>query len=540
MSMPDFYRRVYREDGMARLNWSSILQRVPLDRKVFHESVENGRKLEIEYLLAIVRPGCNYGVNHDVEEMGDDGVEHVRNNRTLFHVVSHNGGGRSNRKFMHTVRSADDPQHLPYTLEVQFMEPRDPEEVARDARDNGPRRLFVVSDAEWLVPERITSFANWHRNLWEYAGELPDVSEAGVVVWFDCERAKPSSALAYDKMPTLCLIDSLEQAGWIPVRGYICHRRAPLDDATLPYDSREALKQRWYYLVLLHIGRCLPLSDAGIPSVHPIAFYKLLLEGCHVKVGLSAKEYALQWNRGKLRSDDEVLPIEGDGPPEPLDDAEDFWAPLHGPTQALPKKKAVGGLSQPRRGRGRGRGRGGAAEPPAPVSDGDGSGGEGDPGGDGGEGDPGGHGGGGDGSGGDGGASGDGIAGGAVVPAEDFIALRPDWKVGDLVDCLEGLTIRFTPYTTKAGKYDPNWSMPCKRCPRGAQCMKRRGATAQHERTHGEIEPIAYLVVWHGMEWPTNPKIKNHRGETPKQADVDKCVRENYHQLVEICKHACR
>ena len=57
-----------------------------------------------------------------------------------------------------------------------------------------------------------------------------------------------------------------------------------------------------YYIVILEIDRCKPLSST-IPSDQPIAYYKLLLAGRNVEPGLGNNEY-----KRLLRESPEIAP----------------------------------------------------------------------------------------------------------------------------------------------------------------------------------------------------------------------------------------
>jgi len=525
ITLRNLLRRVYREDDMARENWSSVLSRVPLERPAEAPKTTRIGQMQNEFLAATLVPNTHYRVDHQITARNEAGLEVAVDSSTFFTVVNATSS-KSNRKFMHTVQTADDTEHLPFTVEVKFMDRWDDDS---DARANGPVRVYAQADPEWLLPARITSFDNWVKQLWRYGAEAPDPEEKSVVVWSGCRRGKPVFPLEDERCPTYNLIYAVQGAGWTPSPAYHLHHAILPVGGSLPYDSRESTSQKWYYRTLLELPRCLPLSDGGIPSVHPAAFYKLVLRGDRVKTGLTSREYVLQFNRGKLKSNDDVLPLEDGGEAPPNADGGDFFPPPLGPPAPKPKPRAQAGLSRP--GKGGGRGKAGAAKDPPPIEGGGGDGGGGS---------------GGAGGGGAGGAAGAGegggdAGGGGAVGPEDFLPPPlADWKVGDEVVGIDGRRLRYTNYMNKKGKREPNWSIKCDRCPPEAACGKRRGAIPQFEKAHGVIEPPAFLQVWHDMPWPSHPSKKNHRAEAATDEAVARYVAEHREELEDICRKAGR
>ena len=65
-----------------------------------------------------------------------------------------------------------------------------------------------------------------------------------------------------------------------------------------PMDDREAVKMKSYFIVLVELERCMPLTT-HIPSDQPILFYDLLLAGRRVEPGLGHKQY-LVLKRGEI------------------------------------------------------------------------------------------------------------------------------------------------------------------------------------------------------------------------------------------------
>ena len=106
---------------------------------------------------------------------------------------------------------------------------------------------------------------------------------------------------------------------------------------------------------------------------------------------------------------------------------------------------------------------------------------------------------------------------------------------GEDVASLDGITVRFNDWVTKAGKAEPNWTMKCKY---HASCNKRRGAVAAHMARHGKVECLAFLHAWHEVKFPTHPKYTTHAQETPTPEAVDAVVAAHRDELLEICRKA--
>ena len=325
------------------------------------------------------------------------------------------------------------------------------------------------------------------------------------------------------KIPTAQLVTVVRHKGWVPVQHGVNHTTLLVPGTPQDYDAREAVKQKFYYMTLLQLDSCLPLSGGFIPSQHPVPFYRLLLRGVRTKAGLGNKHYARQWNSLKGVDVADLAPLEEPlaPPPLPLPDDESFYPDL--PGVIVPKRKprssTPGGGG---RGRGGGRG-GGAAVPPPPIAapeplldepvvepaapePGPADGGSDDEG---------------------------------FFPAPVAREEREKQSTkGPVVASIDGLEVVFDNYFSPAGKHEPNFVMFCQKHQGGYH--KRRGCTERFEKEFGIIEPLAFLHCWHAVEWPTKPTIGSHPQENPSKEAVRAFAVAHAEELREVCRKCGR
>ena len=113
-------------------------------------------------------------------------------------------------------------------------------------------------------------------------------------------------------------------------------------DTTRIFDSREALKMRWYWrlLALRLLDRSLPLAGGTLPSQEPMAFYRLLLAGQSAVPGTSAADLLALLNayRGRAGRPALALPPNEVPEPEPIGDGVGI---LLIPPEGAPEGKAA-------------------------------------------------------------------------------------------------------------------------------------------------------------------------------------------------------
>ena len=521
--------RVYREDERGNVNWSSVASRVPLSRPVVTEDATRRQQLEREYLVTMLRPLEYYSVEKPVERMSENGTM-VQSTDTVHFQLLALAHSNSRDKTMHTFLSAEDISNTsPIAMHVQMFDTFD----GGDAVPDGKVRVFAESDSEWLLPSRIAPFENLGRmNM--YRSCIDDPEHRGVMIWSDKHLARRNFAITDTRIPTTVCIALLKEAGWDPVSCIVEHRTLKETGVPLPYDGRECLKMKAYFMVLLSLPKCLPRVIGGcIPSQEPVLFYKLLLRGESVKPGLSAATYRNMWNKTADKEED-LAPIEDAPPAPPLDDddGEAFSVLPEGVEAKARKARGPGGPHGRGRGEGRGAGRGGAgssgdggpppivAPPPEPGPPR--------------------------------GPGGPGPEPGPPpliddVPdesAEEFdvppIVHAPEPRgpkareAPNMLPGIGGCHVSYNPYVTPAGKFEPHWKCYCHK--HGVNCDKRRGV--QFSKKWGKIEPLCYLHAWHEVAFPTKPTIKSHALDNPTQEEVDRWAVEHRAELEAIVEQA--
>jgi hypothetical protein len=387
--------------------------------------------------------------------------------------------------------------------------------------------VFKEGDPEWVQPERIAPIDALLQRLHKYAVVRPSLEVPKAIELSGKELAKSMIPLTDDRCPVLLLARALEDQGWTKAKQTIIH----VSDELKVFDSRFATRMRWYFRALLHgVSRCVAYTTGGMPSQECMAYYRLLIQGIQTVPGLPAAQYQALLNSARRRKGQEIVPLPDWEKPPVLGDDTTFSWPLG---DAPPPPKARGGGQGPRRprsGRGLGRGNGkGHAQPPGPLA----------------------------------------LPLPPVPPApplplppivegeeETFVLPPPDpepdddtmvlpdpqagpsdgpparrqSQPGDWKDGIDGARICFTPYCEPGtGKKYNNYKITCP--VHGPKCFKTK--RSNYTATHGEVQPIAFLQAWREVNWPTDPKYKNHRQEDPTDMAVAHWVRDREAELVQ-------
>ena len=103
----------------------------------------------------------------------------------------------------------------------------------------------------------------------------------GVLILRVLKLTRPLHPVTDFRCPTLTIPLELHARGFRPVTGTVFQKENVIGDM----DGREAIRMQAYFIVLLQLDRCLPLTS-NIPSDQPILFYKLLLSGQRAEPGL--------------------------------------------------------------------------------------------------------------------------------------------------------------------------------------------------------------------------------------------------------------
>ena len=494
-----FMKRLYREDEMGDVDWTSIAQRLPVDRPVPTTEANTRAQLEKEYLAAVLEPLKYYSVEHTVSRTNDDGVAVPVQEHTRFQVLGAQHG-TSRLKTMHTVQSKDDitksgslALHI-----VRFDRWQDP-----DAPDDP--RLIVYPDGadEWVCPTTLADFDSFQNRLTYYRSATNAADHPRCIVLADPKEAQPRYALTDARYPTLALAWYLRHHGWDPAPRHCEHNALLPEGARGEFDSREAVRMKFYYMVLTQLQRCLPLSGYRVPSQQPIAFYRLLLNGAETMPDLGNKHYVLEYNRRLKPGPARKHQLEPLPPPEPkpIEAGDFFVVPVGAPE---PKRRASSGVG-PRgrgggRGRGSGRGEGGPPEPepaplplpppppapvPAPVPP---------------------------------------VVVGPPEESEEAYFAVPvppapvdrEREHADFKDGLDGCRVRWQAYVTPMGVPQPNFMV---KCPHHNACYKTCGTIPRHQKQFGDIEPLAILHAWAKLPWAPEAG-GTHRGLNPTKQQV--------------------
>ena len=478
-------------------------------------------------MVSVLKPLCFYRVVREAAEPNElGGID--RHDRELFFQVNTVMKAKNRAKTMHTVFSADDLlRTAPLVVNVTLM---DRWVAPEGTEDDGKERVLLELDDHFLLPppKKIVPFEDLAHRLYVYHNKSADPAHQGCIVLADMHHARPPYALDDDRCPTLQLVSELGRQNWVKVLKTVTHTALPLENGPAPeFDSREAVRMKYYYMCVLHLSRVLPLTGNRLPSQQCVVYYRLLMRGQATVPDLTSKEYTLLWNRKRGRAGKDLLPLPpvDTVPPVPVDLGDEDFAVLPS-GYVVAKRHSRGGVGRRGGGAGSGRGRHGGpggggggepppidfpvcppvADPPAPVV--------------------------------------------GFEEEEDFgvapAPVRPpkkekepfDWQAG-----INGAVIGFHNWVNPEGVAVPNWRIKCPNPAHvlnGRTCEKRRGAGGEFEARHGPIEPIAFLHCWLLINWPTDRKYKSHRFEPVPVDMLDRFVEEHRAELQAILERSNR
>jgi len=501
-----FYKRVYREDEKAELNWNNVATKPVFPRPVVPERAADAREqVETEYVTAIVEAGNHYSVRREIPAAPDGNDEVAHPTEVHFRLIN-TVSAHSRPHIVHTADAADDIENIATVAWEVIMETRMPSVATHDDAKMDARVVTFDAEPQWVRPWDITDFESLNKTLKVWRMAEPSTALVDCTALSGPDRAKVRFGVLDDRCPVLAIIQHLKNGGWNAVPRPITHTT----DEIAEFDSREALRQKRYLQVCCRIAHCKPLTSA-IPSRQVIHFYDCLLKGIAVEPNQRNSEYALVLNTRRQRdgkvpnllplADENVVPDEDDdailGPVRPAPKPKPKPAPKrsvhasqvrHG-TNLPPRPPPPCPLPNPDRVPVCGPG--GGAPPPGgddPIDSGPGE------------------------------SSEDEIRGAASSSTQPHP--KPRAKQKALSHTEPGLTpgteITWTDYVTPAGKPYPNFFMTCVQCLPNV-CGRTRGDIAAFTSMCGEVEPIAFL-----HEWEKLPQVpgKRHNRLNPASGDV--------------------
>ena len=109
---------------------------------------------------------------------------------------------------------------------------------------DGILRVYSASDSEWLLPYRLAPFSAFIKHMTHYRQVVGDDHNPACVQLLDPVAAKPVYPLTDERCPTVCIIQALEDLGWVRTQGTIVHREPKATDKNAPMDGRAALKNK--------------------------------------------------------------------------------------------------------------------------------------------------------------------------------------------------------------------------------------------------------------------------------------------------------
>ena len=341
--------RVYRMDAGAEFDWTLVGERIlapgqgAAPKEKTSKETHDVEGMRVEYLLAVLKPLQWYCIDVPKAALDEEGrpVEVVE--RKHFQVLERTHG-KSRPSLMPTI---DSHREVSVTsrlaLSVQEVSQK-PDVVVAE----GCVLVFPDGEAQWRDWRDLGPFASVRESLLHFRRAEGFDSHPGCILLIDPERAVPTHAVTDMKCPALTMLAELYRRGWRTVYDTVQHVNTTIG----LMDAREAVRCKAYYVVLMKIDECMPLTSR-IPSDQPIAFYNLLLQGRAVEPGLGNKTYLAICR-------DKPLPT-----PAPLEDDDDI--DFSGQPRRRVSMLGDGEPGSEEHPRGSGGSRAGAAAPKAPL-----------------------------------------------------------------------------------------------------------------------------------------------------------------------------
>ena len=276
---------MYRMDRKSEEPWSLICDPIrgagqhPVT-SVVPAAVQRQESLRIEYLKAVFQTGVGtWFSSQTMRACMDDPRGSIEREATNYFQILKLASDKSRPHVMPTVTSR---QETMLRERLALCTPETPKKVDCDGLV-----VYVDCDPVWVSWKDLGDFHSAQRTLTRYSvtGAESD-AHPGCLVLTNPERAVPPYPLTDSRTPCLTILGELFTRGWKPIEGKVVHT-----DATISVmDGREAIRMKTYYLLLLDIERCMPLTSA-IPSDEPILFYRLLMDGVRCEPGLGNAAY---------------------------------------------------------------------------------------------------------------------------------------------------------------------------------------------------------------------------------------------------------
>ena len=295
MGASKVFERLYRMDEKAEEDWSLVASTIPAPGQGRSPDppppdaggAESG-PLRVEYLLDVLQRQQWYSVQVPVERQGEDGVMVRRKEPQHFQLLNITSS-RSRPRLMPTIESWSDPalrRQLALNIQETSTLP------LADGEGDGDGSVIIYPDAapRWIGYEDL---APWHAvfsTLTRFTATRGIPNRAGCLLLSGPEIVRTIHPLTDLKCPCLCILTELYRRGWQPKRRTAVHDSPAITEM----DGRDAVKMKAYYIVILELDRCLPLTSS-IPSNQPILYYRLLLAGREVEPGLGKDEYRRLW-----------------------------------------------------------------------------------------------------------------------------------------------------------------------------------------------------------------------------------------------------
>lgn len=502
-----FYQRLYRMDDKASESWSILVGKV--DGLVIDDSSASGETdsqvIQREYFLSILNALTYYSQVQRSEVVGEAGDLQVVENHEFFQIVQlYTPAGRP-----HVIKTVQSISCVSMTAKVAlFVQPLSQHALT----DDGSPAVYADGDPHWIGTQDLGPFDTVRSELMEWqtvrAGDTP-----GLQVLSDSVHAHPRCALTDAECPTWLVLEELRLRGWMQLaRGVRVHTQENV--LQLVCSCGSGVTQKFYLQCLLDLPERLTFTSR-MPSNQPQSYYKCLLKKKLVEAGLGDKHY-LAVLKGEPPPPPAALEDEMDGGDEdPIMLADEHFAPAPAPKAKAKAKAAppiallplwLPGVEDP-------------PEPPAPLPP---------------------------------------PIPPVVVPAPGgVLALVPDpivvhakakakAKAGpppvpqrapaharDFIPAVDGGLIAYQEYTPPGGRHYSNWIIRWEG-EGGQKFERKRLVTDASTRSHGAIEPLAYLHALKELIIAGDPRVAGPRAKPPQDAIDDQLVmhREAFEAIV--------
>jgi hypothetical protein len=275
----EWFRKVYRMDDAARIDWAPVVLQPGVDPKP--KPIED-EALVLEFARKLVKKGITISVIQDCPTDADDELRPT----TVYYEVVDVVHGRSRPHMLPSLYTAT---HLAATatlaLHVQHY-------AVWNQFTDAELTAFPDVDVEWL--DALEVFRNQERCFSMQKWTVDESTTAGCFEFTNPAALATTIPVLDVECPTMVVLAEMHRRGWLPINQRVLHDSCDHILAGQTYDARKLMEHRFYLQCCLAWDRISDVNDK-MASAEPQLYYRLLLAGREVMYGLGNAEYQRLW-----------------------------------------------------------------------------------------------------------------------------------------------------------------------------------------------------------------------------------------------------